>query len=267
MAAILRLPRTNMNGLRLGLGFIFRLPLLAVGALLAALFSALAVMPARWLMRVPDPGWPIAIIDATGTVWDGTALLAVGPPGARRTVPEPVAWHWGWQGIDVRHAWLAGPLHLTPGWRGVAVSAQSLRLPADMLAALGAPLNTLAPGGQIEMKWQAYAPGVSAAGPLLDAQWRDATSSLSTVRPLGSYLLRVTRTGKGGLSLALSTQSGALRLQAAGAWNGKRLSLNGTAQAAADASDGTRMALNGLLSAIGRRSNDDQSVFGTDLPP
>src|ERR1700754_875022 len=101
-------------------------------------------------MRVLDPNLPIAIIDATGTVWDGTALLALGPPGARRTVAEPVAWHWGWHGIDVRHAWLAGPVHLTPSWRGVAVSEQSRRLPADMLAALGAPFNTLAPGGQIE---------------------------------------------------------------------------------------------------------------------
>lgn len=243
-----------------------RWSLLPACALVAGLLSALAVLPARWLIFATDADWPIAIVDATGTVWNGTALLAVGPPGARRTAPEPVSWHWGWGGVDVTHPWLLGPLRLTPTWHGISVSAQSLRAPADMLASLGAPFNTFAPAGQIELQWPAYTPGSAAAGTLLDIHWRDAASALSSVHPLGDYRLLVTHSGKGGAALTLSTQSGMLQLQGSGTWDGHRLRMKGKAEPAPDAPDSTRAALSGLLSAVGLR-NGDQSTFGTDMPP
>ena len=58
-----------------------RLRRVAFVVLLAAvaLASALAVLPARWLLAVLPPAWPVALVDASGTVWQGQALIAVGP--------------------------------------------------------------------------------------------------------------------------------------------------------------------------------------------
>jgi general secretion pathway protein N len=235
---------------------------LAVLAVFVGLFAAVTVMPARWLMRVLDPALPISIADASGTVWNGTALLALGPPGNRRMVPGPVAWHWGWGGIELRHPWLAGPLQLSPSWHGLQLSAQSLRAPADALVALGAPFNTLAPTGVLELKWPAYVAGSTDAAPLFEAQWRDAGSALSTVQPLGTYRLLANRTAKGDVVLALSTAQGALHLQASGSWDGHRLRLNGEAEPALDASESVRAALDPLLTAVGRR-NGARSLFTT----
>lgn len=223
-------------------------------SLLIALLAALTVMPARWLVRVLDPALPIAIANAGGTIWNGTALVAIGPPENRRLVPGAVTWHWGWGGVDVRHPWLAGPLHLQPSWRGLGISGQSLHAPADALAALGAPFNTLAPSGRLELKWQAYAPGDSGAAPLFEAQWLDAGSALSTVQPLGNYRLLANRTAKGDVVLKLSTLQGRLRLQADGSWDGTRLRLEGVAEPAPEASDNEKIALDPLLTALGRRS-------------
>jgi general secretion pathway protein N len=239
---------------------------LTVLAIFVGSVAAATVLPARWLMRLLDPALPISIADASGTVWNGTALLAIGPPGNRRMVPGEVAWHWGWDGIQLRHPWLAGPLQLSPSWHGLQLSAQSLRAPADALVALGAPFNTLAPTGLLEMKWPAYVPGSTEAAPLFEAQWRDAGSALSTVQPLGSYRLLANRTAKGDVVLALSTAQGSLRLQASGSWDGHRLRLDGVAEPAPDVSDSVRVALDPLLTTVGRR-NGARSLFTTGAQP
>ncbi|OZI33829.1 hypothetical protein CAL29_09595 [Bordetella genomosp. 10] len=252
---------------------------LTLAAVLVALASALAVMPARWLPRLLDERGMVAIVDASGTIWDGAALLALGPPGARRTLPQPVRWRWTWQGIVVRHPWLGGDVRLSLAWRGLGVpafslSAQTLRLPADVLPALGAPLNTLAPGGNLVLSWPDYEAGATRAPILWQIEWRDASSALSTVHPLGSYRLRATAmsgganadanaNGKGkagAANLALTTLSGPLQVQATGKWDGRKFELNGAAEPAAGSPDAVRAGLDALLSALGRRDGD-RSVF------
>jgi general secretion pathway protein N len=227
---------------------------LAVLGFLVALLAAMTVLPARWLIRVLDPALPIAIANAGGTVWNGTALVAIGPPENRRMIPGAVTWHWGWNGVDVRHPWLAGALHLQPSWHGLRISGQSLNAPADALVALGAPFNTLVPTGRLELKWPAYAPGSSGPAPLFEAQWLDAGSALSTVQPLGNYRLVATRTAKGDVALKLATLQGRLRLQADGSWDGTRLRLEGVAEPSPETSENERIALDPLLTALGRRS-------------
>ncbi|RXN83966.1 general secretion pathway protein GspN [Achromobacter aloeverae] len=255
-----------------------------LAALLVAVVAALAVLPARWLMRLGDDQAMVAIVDASGTIWNGAALLALGPPGARRTLPQPLSWHWTWQGVVLRHPWLGGDVRLSPAWRGLAtpslsLSGQTLSLPADMLAALGAPLNTLAPGGSLALSWPDYEAGVTRAPTLWQLEWRDASSALSSVRPLGSYRLQATAAdGKGAkagarggaiggatggvINLTLGTLSGPLRVQATGTWDGRKLDLHGTAEAAAGSPENVREGLDALLSALGRRSGG-QSIFGT----
>jgi general secretion pathway protein N len=236
--------------------------MLVLAAGLVAAVAALAVLPARWLIWLQDRDARIGIADAAGTIWNGTAIIELGPPGMRRTLPQPVSWHLGWGGAQVTHPWLAGPLQVSLHWNGLGIGPQSLRAPADVLAALGAPFNTLNPSGQLEARWQAWNPGDNAPGPVLDAHWRDAGSALSRVRPLGNYRLSVTRNAAGALELALTTEGGALELQARGAWHDGRLQLQGSARPAADAADGARAGLEALLSAIGRREGE-RSVFST----
>ncbi|OWT70188.1 MULTISPECIES: type II secretion system protein N [unclassified Achromobacter] len=244
---------------------------LIVAGVLVALAAALAVLPARWLMRLVDDDGLFAIVDASGTIWNGTALLALGPAGARRTLPQPVSWQWTWHGVMLAHPWLGSTVRLAPAWRGLAtptfsVSAGTMRLPAEILSAFGSPVNTLAPGGNLEVRWPDYDAGVARGPELLQVQWSDATSALSIVRPLGSYRLQAMQ-GKGGgkgndVQVMLTTLNGPLKVQASGVWNGRRLTLNGTAEPDAAAPDTTRAGLETLLSAIGRR-NGPQSLFGT----
>ncbi|MCD0505512.1 type II secretion system protein N [Bordetella petrii] len=239
------------------------LPLAAL-ALLCALLAALPVLPARWMMLALPDNAMLALADADGTVWRGSGQLALGPPGARRLLSEPVSWQWRNGALEVSHAWLRGPVRVRPGLTGVRVSGQNLRMPATALASFGAPLNTVAPGGQIEVQWQAFTPGqLPAAGTLAEARWTQASSALSHVKPLGNYLLRISG-GDEGVKLALSTESGVLSASGEGQWQRGRLRFRGTAEPSANASDDQRAALTGLLSALGPVS-DGKSHFGT--PP
>lgn len=249
--------------MRLPLPAFFSLPLAAL-ALCCALLAALPVLPARWLMlALPDDAMA-ALADADGTVWRGSALLALGPPGARQLLPEPLHWQWRNGAVEISHAWLRGPVRVQPGWSGIAVSGQNLRLPASALTAFGAPLNTVAPAGQIEVEWKSFVLGrLPATGTLATGRWTQASSALSHVRPLGDYTLRISA-DNGTARLALSTDSGVLAVQGQGQLQRGRLRFSGTAEPAEQASDAQRAALIGLLNALGPVS-DGKSHFGT--PP
>ena len=120
-----------------------------------------------------------------------------------------------------------------------------------MLASAGAPFNTLKPGGTLEASWNDTVLRGAALTGEVQIDWRDASSALSTVAPIGSYRLRVTGRGDGS-ALELATLSGPLQLQGRGRIEGSRIRFNGTAGAEAD----MRPALNGLLGVLGMRSGD-----------
>jgi len=76
----------------------------------------------------------------------------------------------------------------------------------------------------------------------------DISSSLSTLRPMGSY--RAVLEGGSAPSLLLTTREGSsLRLSGSGRWTGTRLRFSGEASAAPGRED----ALSNLLNIIGRR--------------
>ena len=235
------------------------LPLAALGLASAC---ALAVLPARWLMAWLPDGLPLSIADASGSIWNGRALVALGPPGLQRTLPDSVQWQWQWHGlapaVRVSHPWLAGPLLLEIGLGAVRVSAQSLRLPASTLAIVGAPLNTLEPSGQLSAAWPALTLGAGPiAGPLLTLQWTDAASSRVRVRPLGSYRAQFTGQGDGTVALKIDSPKGPLLVEAQGTLARSRLrGFSGTARPAPNLDPDTREALLPLLSLLGPSKND-----------
>jgi general secretion pathway protein N len=231
--------------------------LLPATALLLGLAAALAVLPARWLLRVFPSAWPVVVVDASGTIWNGQAQLAIGPPGMRRTLPQPISWHWHWvDGIgpaaQVEHPWLAMPLEIAPGLGGTRLGQGRLTLPADVLTAIGAPLNILGPGGQLRLVWPALNLGdLPSKEPLLQLTWSNASSTRVRVQPLGDYQAALTDDGAGGLALRVQTLRGPLRIEGQGEAHADRWRFDGQAGPAPNIDAATRDALTPLLSALG----------------
>ena len=236
---------------------------IAIGVVLTVLIFA----PARWLSAALS-GWSqgrLVLANPRGTVWNGTAavVFASGAGGAE-AVSLPGLLHWrmrpGWGGISASldlPCCAAQPLQLraSPRAGGVLLEWQDSRSrwPASMLTGLGAPWNTLKLDGALDLTTKAFAmqwdgPALRIAGQAtLDAT--DVSSSLSTLRPMGSY--RLTLEGGNRPTLLLSTREGSLELNGSGSWSGTSFRFNGEASAAPGRED----ALSNLLNIIGRREN------------
>ncbi|AZY51368.1 type II secretion system protein N [Bordetella avium] len=237
--------------------------LAAMGLVLCALIAGLTVLPARWLLLISPAGAPIGLADAQGSLWEGRAWIALGPPDSRRLLPEPLQWRVRWARLDIEatHPWLQGPLVIAPRLDGIKISAQGLRAPAAAMAALGAPWNTLSPGGLLDMRWQALTLGRPMSGPVAQIRWQDASTALSPLPRIGAYVMRIQGNGKD-LTLALSTESGVLQADGQGIANQHGVRFAGRLSYAANADAAQRRALDGLLAMIGPRQGDTVS-FGT----
>jgi general secretion pathway protein N len=242
-----------------------RLVLAGVGLAVLALISAFMVAPARWVMAVIPADAPLTVVDAHGTLWSGSASLAVGAASHRRLLPDPVQWRVVWlpmPRVSVTHAWLSGPVEMSLHGSGLNIAGQTLQMPASVLSTMDARMAALAPGGDLVAKWPALTFGLdgtwSAASPL-DLQWRQATSALSTVRPVGSYRLSATP-GDAGWRLQLKTLQGPLMLDGAGSVTRSGIRFDGVARVEPAAPADIHARLTDLLAAIGPRQND-QTLF------
>ncbi|MGZ5181377.1 MAG: type II secretion system protein N [Ramlibacter sp.] len=233
-----------------------------IGLLLALVVFA----PARWLAgRVASStAGQVLLLDPRGTVWTGSAqLVLTGGPGSSDAAALPTRLDWrlrpGLSGIRVllsSACCTPQPLALAvrPGLGSTRVDVADVpsRWPAAILAGLGTPWNTLQLEGDLALRTQGLSLRWSAGrfqvegGADLTAE--GVASRLSTLRPMGSYRLRLTGGAVPGLQL--STLDGALQLTGNGQWVGSRLHFTGEATAAPD----RETALANLLNIIGRRS-------------
>ncbi|WP_076998347.1 type II secretion system protein N [Variovorax sp. KK3] len=235
------------------------------GLLLGALLALSIYAPARWLAAGLGR-WSeghLQLVNARGTVWNGTAgvVFASGAGGAESiSLPGAVAWTLRprWDGVSAvldMPCCAPKPLqfraHPRPDGLQLAWQDGQSRWPAALLVGFGAPWNTLKPEGVLDLSMQGFAMQFSgqltrlAGRATLDAT--DISSSLSTLRPMGSY--RVTLEGGPQPSLLLTTREGSLQLNGSGRWNGRALRFDGEASAAPGRED----ALSNLLNIIGRR--------------
>ncbi len=243
----------------------------AAGGALAALVTCAALAPAQWadgaVRRVS--GGHVELAEATGTIWNGSGTLVLASGGsrdvARAGLPDPLSWHlnpwallFGDFELTLRHpSALMGPWQISAYMGGrMQLGAATLRLPAAMLTGLGAPWNTVRPGGIISL----HTDGVEfARGQFqgsVTAEWEYASSALTPVSPIGHYRLQ-TSGQYPGTRLQLQTISGPLELAGSGTiGEGGRLRFEGIARPQATADPATKTQLTGLISLLGRREGD-----------
>ena len=236
---------------------------MAVRALFIALVVVLAAAatiavraPAAWLGDWLASRSNLRLIDARGTIWSGSAL--VGVSNGRETTLVPGRLEWRVERLTTNalvgrlaHPWLTAPLDVSLGAHGIALAKGRARVPAAVLAAAGAPFNTLRPGGVLDVAWTDAALRGAALRGEVQIEWRDAQSALSTVVPLGSYRLRIAGDGNSP-TLDLQTLSGPLQLRGTGKMSGSHVKFSGVASA----EPAMRPALDGLLGLLGMRSGD-----------
>jgi len=230
--------------------------LLALAVLLTVLAVVAIRAPAAWLGDALATRTKLRLVDARGTIWHGSALLGVSNGRETTLLPGRLDWRvTGWSSGHIwarlSHDWLTAPLDVGLGSAGVRFAKGSARLPAALLAAAGAPFNTLRPGGVLELRWTDAELAAGALNGELQIDWRDAQSALSPVVPLGSYRLRVAGTA-GPPSLELQTLAGPLEMRGSGKMEGSHIRFRGVAAVQRD----MQPALNGLLGLLGMRSGD-----------
>jgi len=238
------------------------------GAIAGVLCGLVWFAPAHWLARVvaTTTGGQVALLDARGTVWQGSARLVLsagtGSMGAT-ALPGRLAWtvamRPGFLGLQLQAACCTPvpvQVELQPAWRGltVVVTDAGSQWPAALLAGLGAPWNTIRAQGQLHFSAQR-----------LSVEWLEGrmrmtgtarldalgmSSSLSTLKPIGSYRLHLAGNAPDSPpQLRLETLEGSLRLTGAGQWTGTGWRFRGEASAAPE----REAALGNLLNMVGRR--------------
>jgi general secretion pathway protein N len=237
--------------------------------------------PAHWLTHAIEQasGERVLLPDAQGTVWNGSAqwVLNEGPlniaatpntarPASTTALPTRVTWQLGpridWANVRLNlSATVASAcctpqpvrVDVSPLWRGlrVQVSDHTSHWPASWLVGLGAPWNTVQPEGQMQLhttqlQWTQQTGKETLLGQA-ELQMQQLSTRLSTLRPLGSYRVRVQ--GGDAVALTLDTLEGSLLLQGTGQLLNGRVQFNGEATAAPDA----QAALSNLLNILGQR--------------
>lgn len=236
------------------------------GAVLGLAVALLVFPPSAWLAAALDKltSAQVQLIESRGTVWTGSArLLLTGGPVSRdrALLPEYVSWKIrpGWLAVNVEmtaDCCTARPIQaqLTPNLGGATlqVSDGALQWPAAVMAGLGAPWNTVQAQGSLRLATRgltvAWSDGKMALSGGAELTATGLSTSLSTLKPMGSYRLLVT----GGTTpeLALSTLEGRLQLSGNGQWANSQLRFRGEASAAPE----DEVVFSNLLNIIGRRN-------------
>lgn len=251
------------------------------GAVLGGAVALIAFAPASWLADsvAGASNGRLLLAEAEGSLWRGSALpVLTGGPGSRDAAVLPSRLDWSlspfFGGLRLRlsQACCIEPgleIEWRPGWNGMSIvvkpgAAGVGHWPAAWLEGLGAPWNTLRPGGQLRLATQGLTlesrGGVWQVHGRADLDWLQASSRLSTLDALGSYRIGLTGTPAGATdgasgaaarpAITLRTLDGALQLNGNGQWTARGLKFTGDARAA----PGFEPALNNLLNIIGRRT-------------
>ena len=226
----------------------------------------------------------IRIADASGSIWNGRGRLVIvdvagerdrreradPDTGASETdarmlalsgvpIPGTITWRidpWplllGRLQATVQHDSMAKPVTLEGQAGALRVGPGAMQLPSIALDRLGSPWSAVRPVGSLGISWQQLQVARNGFEGRLVLDLRDASSALTTVRPLGAWRLEVDAKGQSA-DLRMVPLEGPLRLSGTGNWTAR----GGLKfQAEAEADDSERMRLQSLLGLLGRREGN-----------
>jgi general secretion pathway protein N len=235
-----------------------------VAALMVMLLTALMNLPAAWLAPLVEQqtGGRLSLGDPAGSVWQGSAFIGAAGSGDESLAPLlPGRFEWTLSPLALlsvidatlrNDSALSQPVVIRGSWSRWEVGPGTLNLPAERLAALGAPLNTVRPSGRMTLSWPALtitrADDALRVDGHLQLDMTQIASALSPVKPLGAYRMHVDWQG-GTARLDLKSLSGPLLLEGAGTIENGRLRFSG--QARAQEGEEQRLAI--LLNLLGQR--------------
>ena len=235
------------------------------GALVGVLLTTLLNAPAHWLTGMVEhfSHQRLVFAQVRGTLWQGSGQVTLtGGAGSQdaATLPGRVSWQLR-PGLNALKAELQADcclsqpwqLRLQPSWSGaqLAVADSQSQWPAQWLTGLGTPWNTVQPEGRLSLRTQGLTLAWASGRQTLQGQAQldalDMSSRLSTLKPMGSYRIRLQ--GGGAPGFTLETLEGSLQLSGSGQWVGGSLRFEGVATAAPDRQE----TLSNLLNILGRR--------------
>ncbi|MEQ1556869.1 MAG: type II secretion system protein N, partial [Gallionella sp.] len=180
-----------------------RVVLWSLAGLASILLTLIALFPIAYLVPMIEAQTQgrITLGDAQGTLWNGSAFIGSAPSRSEAITPLlPGRFSWrisplillGNVNADLTNQEsLSQPLHISGNWQEISISNAALNLPAERLASLGAPLNTLQPSGQMRLSWQglriSLLQGEVQLGGVMNLSMQNISSRLSPIKPLGAY--------------------------------------------------------------------------------
>lgn len=254
-----------------------RLVIWLAAALATVALTLLIFCPAAWMASILErqTGGRLTLGDAQGSLWRGSAFIG-GAPSQRDPVTPLLPGRFSWRlsptvllgMVDLE---LENPLALSQvvkvsgSWSQWQVSPAAVSLPAERLAGLGAPLNTVQLSGEMRLSWTSLqmtrqAGAVALTGSMA-LELNDIASRLSPIKPLGAYHLAFDWHGQQA-QLTLKTVKGPMLLSGGGVLNNGRLQFSGKAEAEA----GQEEKLANLLNLLGqRRKEGDKTVIALEF--
>lgn len=249
-----------------------RLAIWLLAGMVSIALTILAFFPATWLATMVEAqtAGRLTLGDAQGTLWNGSAFIGGAASGNDALTPLlPGRFSWRLSPLAVlgridaeleNPAALSQIVKVSGSWTEWQVSPAAIQLPAERLAALGAPLNTVQPSGQMRLSWEllqlARQGGQVEITGAMDLTMKDISSRLSPIKPLGSYNLLLVWNGLQA-TVALKTDKGPLLLSGSGIFSNGRLQFSGKAEAVAGQQEG----LENLLNLLGQRRTEGDKNF------
>lgn len=248
-----------------------------LAGLASAAITVLAFFPAAWIAAIAEKqtAGRLTLGDAQGTLWRGSAFIG-GAASASDAVTPLLPGRFSWRlspmvllaGVDAElenAEALSQPVSVTGSWQQWRVSPASVLLPAERLAALGAPLNTVQPSGQMRLSWGqmqlARHDGEIGMTGSINLEMNDIASRMSPIKPLGSYNLALDWSGPRA-AVTLTTVKGPMLLSGSGTFANGRLQFSGEAEA----ETGQEVRLANLLNLLGqRRRVGDRDVIALEF--
>lgn len=228
---------------------------------IAFIMTLLVTAPATLLARMVEAGsnGQLVLANATGTAWHGSATPAIRQRGGNLVALEKLHWDIAllplFTGkIIIRLQWdnveQALPMAATISFDQIELRNVVLPLQAVILGELSPMLQPVQLSGKIQIKSELFTFSKSGVNGNAIADWTDAGSVLSSVKPLGSYRINLAGAGEQ-LDITLMTTSGALLLEGKGSFTRNQgLKFLATARAAAD----SKGSLDELLNNFGPES-------------